>query len=225
MWSVILSHDVSSLASVMRSWPLHHMGCLTFMSHYYATALVYRPGGMVDVLENSGPPQASCHVLAVPCISPCFQVVLGILVAAGPWPTANQSAGESRSQLWCWWSLLLFLIRPSSHISCYKWVWCDITSGEAICTRQGPGLFLSGLHVRTNSLAGRVSVYRGEAWNFLRGQSKDVMDERDLRTLWCNILLLLPDLMTLKASGSQLVVCKSKIDCLSVLRSTKTKLL
>lgn len=69
------------------------------MSHYYATALVYRPGGTADVLENSGPPQASSRILAVPRISPCFQVVLGILVAAGLWPTANQSTGESRSQL------------------------------------------------------------------------------------------------------------------------------
>ncbi len=99
------------------------------------------------------------------------------------------------------------------HISCYKWVWCDITSGEAICTRQGPGLFLSALHVRTYSLTGRVSVYRGEAWNFSWGQSKDVIDERDLRTLWRNILLLLPDLITQKASGSRLVGCKSKMDC------------
>lgn len=70
MWSVILFNNVCSLASVVWSSPLHHTGCLTFMSLYYATALVYCPGGTVDVLENSILLQVTLHVLAVPCISP-----------------------------------------------------------------------------------------------------------------------------------------------------------
>lgn len=34
-------------------------------------------------------------------------------VAIGPLPATNPSSGESCLQLWCWWSLLVFLIGPS----------------------------------------------------------------------------------------------------------------
>lgn len=142
--------------------------------------------------KKSCPPQATSHVLAVPRISPCFQVVLGILVAAGMWPTANQSAGESRSQLWCWWSLLLFLITyflfKMGMMWHHKWRGHLHTAGSLAISVRAPRT-----HTHTHTQAGRVSVYRGEAWNFSRGQSKDVMVERDLR-LWRKCLILLPDL-------------------------------
>lgn len=63
--------------------------------------------------------------------------------------------------------------RPSPE-SWYGCAWCDITSWEAICTRQVPGLFLSPLRagIHTNTDCWGFCWSRGNTKLFLRSQQK-----------------------------------------------------
>lgn len=117
----------------------------------------YRPGGTVNVLENSALPRVV--YLTFPPISRLFWLLLGPgrpPVRAQESPTrsceSDEVSSSSSSDL-------------PSHISFYKCVCCDITSGEAICTPQVPGLFLSGLRDHTNTHA-----YSLEDFWFIRGK-------------------------------------------------------
>lgn len=145
---------------------------LTILFCDYATPLTSCPAGTVNILETS---------TASWLLNRCCPIGLA-QVAIGPLPGASQSSGGSWLQLWCWWSLLIFLIGPSITQVLVRMcmMWHHKLRGHLHTAGSWAiSVTTESRHTHTNTDCWSFCWSRGNTKLFLRSQRKNAKDNGD----------------------------------------------
>lgn len=182
-WRTILLSTVHIFRPMPRS--------LTILFCDYATPLTFCPAGTVNILET----YTASWLLNCCCPIGMAQV------ATGPLPVASQSSGGSWLQLWCWWSLLIFLIGPSITQVLVRMcmMWHHQLRGHLHTAGSWAiSVTAESRQTHTNTDCWSFCWSRGNTKLFLRSQWKMPRIMEILGRLWRSFLILFPGSIKLK---------------------------